>query len=579
MAVLFLAFANTRPPLENLKDEDAGIHGILARREAKNHFTILRESFAEREVIIGHLQDYRDHIVLFHFSGHAGGDGLMMEDGKGNAEGIAELLGSCPNLELVILNGCSTYDQVKKLRSLPNNPVVIATSAPIDDRAATQFSISFYQSFSEHHTHMEEAFQTAVNAARAVAKDPSAITYIRGFALPEEEEGDKALWGIYPAEGSEWRLPSSGAPGRQSEYKCNAYLIKHLMEKLGEGEQEGADDAEKTAVILKSFPSIISKQIQKLLVEEDGSGMEFFSKLGRPRLQQITYTFHIMLELQAFVMLAQIWDALITESEKPEKEKLTLSAGHREAILSYFHLSRRDLEEYSFFTLLRTLREIFEQNGLPHFIEEQKELIQAFSEKTEFYDACMFMDNAKRRLKDGKLSENEVDGLCIAAEEKLAFLLGAFSFLSRYELVSVKNIMVLKGRMALNPETNKKEQYKHHLVRLILRLGGVAPKEEDLDDALHNWSILLMKTKSARADFLNLTPFVIDKNAFLDKAKVDSLYYFERYDKILKAIYYRHIYKPEDDKLAVKPGSEYDVFKRQIEAFQNLLSEKANPVA
>ncbi|MCB9292589.1 MAG: hypothetical protein H6559_05595 [Lewinellaceae bacterium] len=98
-------FCKYPPPLENLKDEDTGIHGILARREAKNHFTILRESFAEREVIIEHLQDYRDHIVLFHFSGHAGGDGLMMEDGKGNAEGIAELLGQCPNLELVILNG------------------------------------------------------------------------------------------------------------------------------------------------------------------------------------------------------------------------------------------------------------------------------------------------------------------------------------------------------------------------------------------------------------------------------------------------------------------------------------------
>jgi CHAT domain len=160
MDVLFFAFANDRDnPLPNLEKEDELIYSLLAPRQAQMHFMVHRDSFADLDQITEFLTLYRKRIVLFHYSGHADGNGLLMGGEDAKARGIAELLAQCERLKLVVLNGCSTQGQVRLLQE-KNIPVVIATSAPVADNKAAEFSIQFYRSLANQEN-INEAYDAA----------------------------------------------------------------------------------------------------------------------------------------------------------------------------------------------------------------------------------------------------------------------------------------------------------------------------------------------------------------------------------------------------------------------------------
>ena len=148
MPTLFLTFANNdKNYLNTLRDEDSQVNNLLNERKLQGDFIVHSEQFATTETIIRGLRQFQNDIVLFLYSGHAGRNRLELENGEASAEGIATLLGRCPNLKLVVLNGCSTSGQVDAF--LKNNvPVVIATSAPINDERATVFN-NFFRRISE----------------------------------------------------------------------------------------------------------------------------------------------------------------------------------------------------------------------------------------------------------------------------------------------------------------------------------------------------------------------------------------------------------------------------------------------
>ena len=141
MDVLYFAFANDAVhPLKTLQQEDNEINTILEPLAAKGHFKIIRDSYASLDSIAEKLMLYKDQIVLFHFGGHAGNQHLQLDSGKASALGISELLGKCPRLKVVILNGCATIGQVELLHS-KNIPIVIGTYRPIEDKKAFHFEL------------------------------------------------------------------------------------------------------------------------------------------------------------------------------------------------------------------------------------------------------------------------------------------------------------------------------------------------------------------------------------------------------------------------------------------------------
>ena len=72
--------------------------------------------------------------------------------------------------------------------------------------------------------------------------------------------------------------------------------------------------------------------------------------------------------------------------------------------------------------------------------------------------------------------------------------------------------------------------------------------------------------------FLNLSPFIIDQNAFEENTDISKLYFFDRFDVGADRCYYRHVKKPVEDRpLEVMAASKYDMVKEQFDAFQQLV--------
>lgn len=208
MKTIFLCFANDeKESLQSLKKEREALLKLLDKGHSKGHFALKEIPNATRDKVVDGLIDYSKSLNVFFFSGHAGRDKLVFEDSNAHAEGIAGLLEQCPNLDLVILNGCSTVGQVRALNELSSKPAIITTSAPVEDFSATKFSTIFFKALVEQKATLKQAFDTAVSGVKT-NKRPFVVRRYRELILRDEEKG---VWGVFVPEDrkklKKWRFP------------------------------------------------------------------------------------------------------------------------------------------------------------------------------------------------------------------------------------------------------------------------------------------------------------------------------------------------------------------------------------
>src|SRR5687767_2436316 len=102
--VIFLAFANGRDDsvgyLRNLPEEARRLREILEHAQENGLCELVLRQNTTLEEILDVFQDseYRNHIALFHFGGHANGYQLLLETAAGrsaaaDAGGLAAFLG------------------------------------------------------------------------------------------------------------------------------------------------------------------------------------------------------------------------------------------------------------------------------------------------------------------------------------------------------------------------------------------------------------------------------------------------------------------------------------------------------
>lgn len=206
MNLLFLAYADHHKNLPAIQQEANTVYSLLTPGVAQGCYSIHPDRTATVDSIGEYLTRFRDNIFLFHYSGHAGDDIFHLEGENARAEGVAHLLGQCPNLKLVILNGCSTVDQVWLLRKAGVKATIIATHAPVEDIAAMHFASNFYQAFVGGDT-VDKAFEQGIG----VALMGSSISVHRGIDLENLPiEDNTPLWGIFTMpgnQGEEVKLP------------------------------------------------------------------------------------------------------------------------------------------------------------------------------------------------------------------------------------------------------------------------------------------------------------------------------------------------------------------------------------
>ncbi len=194
--LLFLAYANSaEDPLSFLKKEHDDTVAIFDQSPSETMAVDARLGVT-RAYIVDYLISHREKILVFQYSGHAEQDALILEDDVTNPKGIVKLLAQCPKLKLVILNGCSTHQQVKLILSEREEPpVVISTHAPVKDQSAYQYAIGFWKSFFGKNESINQAHLSGLGAAMALKNDQE-IKSTRGVGFHPNKAGGDPLWDI-----------------------------------------------------------------------------------------------------------------------------------------------------------------------------------------------------------------------------------------------------------------------------------------------------------------------------------------------------------------------------------------------
>ncbi len=576
MDVIYLAFANdSTNPLPTLREEDQKLNSLLEHRSDMGHFKLKSDSFASISQILSKIGDYKKDLRIFLYSGHAGEDKLHLEGEDANAEGLAYLLSQCPQLQLVFLNGCSTRGQVFNLLQ-SGVPVVIATSAPINDKKASEFSTRFFQALNDQSS-IKEAFELAKGEIMTRYADikPEMHSLLK---KPGAEDASESLWGLYALPEKEislqWKLNANTASVEIKDFVPNKLLIESLSKFVTSDDDSSNDvadnfrwgakstDEEKSAVvdtstILQSLPQPISVQFRKLFAEgnNSGSGQTFYNMLGSPRLKQIIVIFNTAIELLGFTILADLWEA------KAGDDKFITSESSLDKLKKSFLSAVAGTSTQQFFDLCVATKEIMDSQGLKFFIEEMAEVADAYQARGPLYEAVSYLELVHEKLEKDAITNDEVNEICAISEEKLAILFDQIGFIMRYTMVSIKDIDVRKYKRFITT------QYIHNFIRLELNVSGtMEPKEFNENEALDSNSVLIAK-KGNLKNSLNLSPFIIDENSFDNKAKIVKLYYFDRYDKPSDSYVYKHVYAPQDPPLLVQKQKYFTALRGQFDAF------------
>jgi hypothetical protein len=559
MDVLFFTFANDPlQPLPTLQKEKDEISDFLTRGEQEGRYNIHMEQPARRERIAQYLTGFHQDIVLFHYSGHAGRDALWTREEASQAGGIAQLLGQCPRLKLVFLNGCSTQGQVKALWEA-GVPVIIATSAPVDDRTATTFAIRFYQALSSE-VNLETAFNFAKGDALALKADLD-IPLKRGIQF-REERNEEPVWGLFVQKGRDnildWRLPKKDYGQREKDYIPNQLLLDTLMEVLApfdrqvrhlkEDEEAGETISlsDKKLYVTNCMPEPIADQLRKLLMPTPDEEEQGFDQISLARLKQLTRTATTIIELYTDTLLAQLWEA------KEKYPELELTEALRQSLSRLIQLRAPELTLHNYISLTRSIREVLDSIEYPFFFKE----LRQHHPDSPFRKACEHLNLLRHQLIEKNFPPDRVPEACRKGEESLATILRELGFLAKYTLAAVHLINAVKFRH------QEKPTFSHMLIKLVKTVGGTEQQREILDEVMYSRSVLMLKTENGNTRFLNLSPFIIDKYA-LDKDPSDK-----------SKLYFFHYYQPvKDPPLAVSKDN-YSIVKEQFDAFSQLIFEK-----
>jgi hypothetical protein len=517
MDTVLLTFVNQPSnPLPTLQEEDDTLARLLSPGAKEQHYLLHRDSIVTLEKLAPYLSLYQDSLTLFLFSGHAGRDRLILADSAASHQGIAQLLGQCPNLKLVFLNGCATQDQVNELL-MQGVPMVLASSAPVDDRSATIFSTRFFEALQLQYT-VNEAFEMAKGAIQ-VAFNGIEMKVHRGMPLQVSTE---PIWGLFLTEKTErvleWRLPFAKAASFE-DFIPNHLLIDTLFDALAEFDeikklnQQAARGlpvplSKKRMYVLNALPFPLAEPLRKLVVPVERENVGF-DKLSIARLEQIAFTYQCWLRFLISIQLSQM-------GEKMQKEAVTDALIPEMAAALKKYLTQGETTDY--YSIALALYFTLQNNEIaPVYID----LAQCWGEDKNVENACLFLENLSQNInRIGSTDQTTVQELCIKAEKCLCLLINKLKFVSpKMRLASVRKISV-SGKA-------KNHHYTHETVVLHDFLGGFDVSNITLSHPLAQQSILLINEEDW--SYLNLSPFIIDEYAFAFASDIVKLLHFRKY--------------------------------------------------
>lgn len=559
--VILTAFANDQGRfLESLQQESDAISDALRAKKDGGIIDLEVQQGATIARLFDLINRYSQDLAVLHYGGHANGSALDLQAAGGtNAEahgtGLAQLLGTLPNLKLVVLNGCATQGHVEQLLA-QGVPAVIATSAPVEDNIALQFAREFYTALADPAASrtIDFAFSRA-KALVATAKGDAITFETRGtsFGDPEPPVVGVDKWGLYANKGKEaalaWALPDhsaanfvidGAAPVTATEIATpsgnlvarQAAAVSELdadfrkrMELERQMSRDGSVDERLVREgIINAFPSPIGEKLRILFAG---------GQMGDPRLRLAVATYDITTRFIAFALIAQLWDLF-----EDKAGVVTLTDAQWQAIEAFNTLDEAGSARFDFLDLAVKLTAAIEANGAKPYMEQCSGLGAAMAQP-ECASAQSFMNTMRGAIHDNTVDPAKAAELAQQADEHLDNALFAMTFVAGYKLATIKEITINRTR-------RKDASFLHR--RVVLDRAAAALYKDDTQALLHyadNESVILLKDLDDVTSYLNLSPFVLDQNA-LTRNPGTKLYFMHWYDETNGALHYTQISEDSD---------------------------------
>ncbi len=531
--VIVLTFAN---------DQDAHLDQLTAERkeildalrhledrgfEDRGFIKLEHESSAEVTDVFDTFNRYEDRVAIFHYGGHANGTHLRFEGGKGSAKGLAELMGEQENLMLVFLNGCSTQGQVETMMEA-GVKAVIATSVPIEDTKAREFAVQFYKALASRRT-IEKAFTQAQRFLKTkydVHFDDDIVPY-RDIRRAKRPPAEAIPWGLYVRdehrdEVLKWKLPyyvEVGLPNDLIQYigesfKANLHImlvldemtrynpdIYHQMVEQRGGKTQPTDSSEYPHIIIKNFPWPIGSQIRLL---------KFKDRADDTRLRQLVSTYVVTSQVLYYILLSDLWEHRRRGSIRPPDG---FDCGQP--------LDAAGFITFDFLERTLAIYQLFVDQGVSPYVLEYEKLYEAWNhEDQELKSYHNYLEALRGRLAEDPPTTG-LANLCDTAEQAVSAVLRAAAFLANYRMLTVRTIMIQRPRFE-QPEyelnMGRLNAPDHHKLSLLQDAF-----HRNKDNYSNSHSVVLTCDEDRLEDSLNLSPFIIDKNTFVQVQRTDRI--------------------------------------------------------
>lgn len=529
--VLLLVFANdNHDALPLLETELRQIENDLAEIRINSEIITERLENADADSLfkrLSMLQASHNPMRIFHFSGHAGGTKLLLEDGIVDASGIARFLnlfkdemGNNP-LKLVFLNGCSTQKQVKLLHE-KGIPAVIATSRPISDSLAMEFSRKFYETFLLKAKNLETAFEEA--ASFIESKNNQSAEIYRGVSLSDD---DDMPWGLYINKGQDrilsWRFPLSSVLEVTDIPEVNGG-VNRIYEALRENGlnitikdkgQIHASFEDKQEALIKEFSWLIGVPLRRLFTKTLGL-------YGKNRLLRLVDAYTHATRFIAYILLSQVMEDKILRKD--------------ERLLALFPIKKENYPVYDFLKLQKCCHDLMKEQKIKIFFKEIEKVLQLWEADKEIAEMFAFMEDFRRIIYTNsvldKWEEKEIADYAQKVEGVLTELLTHFGFLARYRLLTVTDIEIHRLRFQIQ---TKFEHFYGELHGNYKSFNGFVKGK--FDDYAYSHSVLLVrKGREQELDnpdnYLVLSPLIFDNNSYSElkineyRSKTPNIFFY-----------------------------------------------------
>ncbi|HLF65531.1 MAG TPA: hypothetical protein VI603_17320, partial [Saprospiraceae bacterium] len=224
--------------------------------------------------------------------------------------------------------------------------------------------------------------------------------------------------------------------------------------------------------------------------------------------------------------LAQLWDLLFAKPDHP------LDVDLKTTLRRFLITDDEDRTFDDYVGIIRTLRLHFTTAGVSIFIDELSELSNRFNTLPEMQKAHKALESLRLRLKNNPdIAQSELAALNKSAEESLGVMFQELGIVCRYKFVTVKDIDLIKRR-------HTKAEYRIQKVNLDRLTAGLMDELRTEQSFTDNHAVILLKSAKNFEDYLNLSPFLIDEHALIEKMQKSKLFMFSFYEEATGKINY-----------------------------------------